>query len=117
MDRPSTAHYYNLGAVEERLGRLDEAERHYDKARTLNPRQAIFFLAQGRVLRRLGRFEDAMELLTHIVHMPNTPSELHQQAHAERMLTAARMTGPTEQGLKAPADAVLSSPPPPRPEP
>lgn len=115
--RPSAAHYYNLGAVEEGLGRLDDAERHYGKARAQNPRQAIFFLAQGRVLRRLGRFEDAMELLTHIIHMPNTPRELHLQAHAERMLTAAQMTEPTEEAMKKPADAVLSSPPPPLPAP
>jgi tetratricopeptide (TPR) repeat protein len=92
--RPSAAHYYNLGLVEESLGRLDDAGQHYAKARERNPRQAAFFLAEGRVLRRLGRFEEAMRQLTHIIHMPNTPAEIHAQAHDERILAAAGETVP-----------------------
>jgi hypothetical protein len=77
----------------------------------------MFFLAQGRVLRRLGRFEEAMRLLTHIIKMPNTPSELHREAFAERMLTAALMTQSADDGLAAPTPPVLSSPLAPAPEP
>lgn len=102
--RPSAAYYFNLGVVEERLGRFEEAARSYGEARALNPRQAAFYLAQGRVLRRLGRFEESMALLTHIIRMPNTPASIHAQAHAERMLVAAQVTGTPDSFQLGPSD-------------
>jgi hypothetical protein len=91
-ERPSSAHYYNLGAVEEQLSRLEEAEQHFRRAKEQNPRQPMFWLAHGRVLRRLGRFDEALESLTHIIRMPDVPTNVHALAHTERMLVGARIT-------------------------
>lgn len=104
--RPSAAHYYNLGAVEEQLGRLEEAEQHFGRAREVNSKQPMFWLAHGRVLRRLGRFDEALVDLTHIINMPNVPAEVHKLAHAERMFAAAKLADPAPpRPLDAPAPA------------
>jgi hypothetical protein len=90
--RPSSAHYYNLGAVEEQLDRLEDAEVHFRRAKEQNRRQPMFWLAHGRVLRRLGRFDEALVSLTHIITMPEVSDDLHKLAHAERMYAAAKLT-------------------------
>lgn len=88
VSRPSSAHYYNLAAVEENLGRLEEAATHFNHARTRNPRQPMFHLSYGRVLRRLGLFDEARAVLVRIKTMPNVSSELHEMAHLEIMSAA-----------------------------
>lgn len=92
IGRPSSAHYYNLGAVEEQLDRLEDAEAHFRRAKEQNPRQPMFWLAHGRVLRRLGRFDEALVSLTHIINMPGVPDDVHRLAHAERMNAGAKLT-------------------------
>jgi hypothetical protein len=92
--RPSSVHYYNLGAVEEQLDRLEDAEVHFRRAKEQNMRQPMFWLAHGRVLRRLGRFDEALESLTYIIRMPDVPDNVHRLAHAERMNAGAKLTEP-----------------------
>ena len=54
-DRPTSVHYYNMAAVEEAIGRLDDAAVHYTRAIERNPREPEFRLSLARTLRQLGR--------------------------------------------------------------
>jgi tetratricopeptide (TPR) repeat protein len=84
--RPSSAHYYNLAAVEEKLGRLEDAAGHFARAVQQNPRQPMFHVSLARVLRRMGRFDEARAALDRIIGMPNVPGDVYQLAHRERGL-------------------------------
>ena len=50
--RPSSVHYFNLGAVEETLQRDEAAAEHYGRAVARKPDQPVFLLSQARVLRK-----------------------------------------------------------------
>ncbi|MGD8862928.1 MAG: tetratricopeptide repeat protein [Myxococcales bacterium] len=55
VNRPSSVHYYNLAAVEEALGRVDDAVEHYRIALQRQPDQPVFRRSYERALREQRR--------------------------------------------------------------
>jgi hypothetical protein len=96
--RPSSAHYYNLAAVEEKLGRLEDAAGHFARAVQQNPRQPMFHISLARVLRRMGRFEEARAALDQLIGMPNVASDIYRLAHRERGLIIREIQDPPADG-------------------
>lgn len=71
-DRLGYAGWYGLGKSYERLGKLEDAERHYRIATTLNPANATLLVCVGVVLERLrnrrgalANYAKALELAPH----------------------------------------------------
>lgn len=64
LDANSALANYNLGAVLERLGKSEEAERHYEAALNddAQPMLVEAVAALGGLLRRHGRLDDALEV-------------------------------------------------------
>jgi tetratricopeptide (TPR) repeat protein len=91
---PSSVHYFNLAVVEEELGRLQDAARHYARAVERNPRQPMFVLRQAHVLRRAGRFDAARAALDRLQAMPEVPRALRAAADHERRLLGAAPARP-----------------------
>ncbi len=84
--RPSSVHYFNLGAVEEALQRDEAAAEHYARAVARQPKQPVFLLSQARVLRKLGRAAQARALLDRLDVLPDEPRDVRAAAAAERAL-------------------------------
>ncbi len=64
IDAKSALANYNIGAVLERLGRDEEAERHYERALSDEgqPMLVEAVAAMGGLLRRQGRLDEALEI-------------------------------------------------------
>jgi tetratricopeptide (TPR) repeat protein len=88
-DQPSSVHYYNLAAVEESIGRLDEAALHYAHAAQRNPREPVFQLGEARALRQLGRTRDAQAVLDRLLAAPDLAPMVRGAAVQERQLLNA----------------------------
>jgi tetratricopeptide (TPR) repeat protein len=89
--RPSSVHYYNLATVEERLDRLEDAERHYRAAKEKSGKKPMYWLSHGLLLRRLGRDGEARASFNHLVQMPSVPPDVlaYAQREIERIDRAA----------------------------
>ena len=94
--QPSSVHYYNLAAVEEELGRLNDAAAHYARAVQRNPRQPMFVLRQAHVLRLAGRAAAARAALDRLQVMPDVPQELRMAADHERRALDTRTVLPSD---------------------
>jgi tetratricopeptide (TPR) repeat protein len=88
-DQPTSVHYYNMAAVEEVIGRLDDAAVHYARAIQRNPREPVFRLSLARTLRQLGRTREADAVLDQLVAMRDLPPMLRKAAEQERRLLHA----------------------------
>ena len=82
--RPSSAHYYNLGNVEESLGLLEPALQHYQRAAEKNPNQPMFWLRQAHLARTLQRHAQAHAALDHLQAMPQLPEPYAEALRDER---------------------------------
>lgn len=63
--RANSRHYnawYGLGMVFHRLGNLEMAEYHYQKAAAINPSNAVVICCVGGILEQGGRLTEALEL-------------------------------------------------------
>lgn len=85
-DRPSSVHYYNLAAVEEAIGRIEDAAEHYGRAAERNPKQPMFHLRRARALRLLGRTQEAKAALQALTRIPDLPDAVRGAAARERAL-------------------------------
>lgn len=88
-DQPTSVHYYNMAAVEEVIGRLDDAVHHYARAIERNPREPVFRLSLARTLRELGRTREAEVVLDQLAAMPDLPALLRRAGEQERRLLHA----------------------------
>ena len=58
---PTAMVYYELGRAVARVGRVDEAILHYQRALALNPNACEVHNNLGSALARMGRFDDSIE--------------------------------------------------------
>lgn len=92
-NQPTSVHYYNMAAVEEAIGRLDDAVPHYGRAIERNPREPVFRLSLARALRQLGRTREAEVALDQLAAMPDLPPLLRKAVEHERQLLRAAPAG------------------------
>jgi tetratricopeptide (TPR) repeat protein len=82
--RPSSAHYYNLGNVEESLGLFEPALRHYQRACERNPQQPMFWLRLAHLARNMQRHAAAHEALDRLAAVPHLPEAFAEAIRSER---------------------------------
>jgi hypothetical protein len=82
--RPSSAHYYNLGVVEESLGLFEPALRHYQRACERNPKQPMFWLRLAHLARSMQRHAAAHEALDRLAAVPRLPEVYIEAIRDER---------------------------------
>jgi tetratricopeptide (TPR) repeat protein len=92
-DRPSSVHYYNLGNVEEVLGRKEAALEHYRIATERNPKQAMFWWRRALVARDLRRLDETRRSLDQLLALPDLPAELRNATLAARRSIPERPVG------------------------
>ncbi len=80
----------NLGALYERSGRFEQAERAYEVARTLAPEDARAWHWGGRAARKAGRSEAATALLEQAIFLAPDDGEIRRELALAR---AAARTG------------------------
>jgi len=97
----------NLGMVLEAVGRLKEAEQHYDKALAIEPDNAVFIGNLARCRIRLGRRTPQTRDLLQQIILKDTRPEWVQWARRELMDMPASKVPATQPTAPAP------TPPPP----
>lgn len=84
VDSPSSTHYYNLGHVQEILGRPEAALASYARATERNPKQPMFWWRRAHVARELRRLDEAKKSLDRLLALPDLPPDLKQATSAAR---------------------------------
>lgn len=92
--RPSSAHYYNLANVEESLGLLEPAFRHYQRACEQNPRQPMFWLRLAHLARVMQRHAQAHDALDRLAVIPQLPPPIVDAMRHERSALMQASSGP-----------------------
>jgi len=88
--RPSAAHYYNLAAAFESLGRYPEALAHYQHAITRSPKQPMFYLRFARLAVAVHRDAAAQTALETLRTLPDVHPDIARAAERQRQLLAQR---------------------------
>jgi len=82
--KPSSTHYFNLGGVEEELGRPDAALAHYALATERNPKQVAFWWRRAMLAQRMRRLDDARYSLDQLLALPDLPPNLRDATREAR---------------------------------
>ena len=103
---------YNLGVANHRLFQIEDAAKAYWTATVLNPEHREAHVNLSLALIQLGRYEEAMRSLDHLLTLPDRPSDpasIHAMAHYNRAVILGR-EGKIEESLAAVNAALAISP-------
>ncbi len=91
---------HNLGAIDAREGRLDDAERLVRKAIALRPLKAAFINTLGNLLRARGRLDEALSMYEQAVRLQPDLAAAHSNL-ADIMLKTGNPEGAAEAAFRA----------------